>query len=67
MDYLLIDLIMVKIMVVEKDGEFDNLFGVGKLLFKCDDFENVLFNCVMKENGVMFEFVNLFCELVKLC
>ncbi len=66
MDHPLINLINQKIAEAERDGAFENLPGAGKPLPEEDDPQNALLNRLIKENGVVPEFVSLSRELEKL-
>lgn len=66
MDHPLIDLINAKIQKADREGAFDNLAGAGKPLPKCDDPDNAVMHCILKENGAVPEFVSLSQELAKL-
>ena len=66
MDHPLIDLITAKVKQAEANGEFDHLEGAGKPLPPVDDPQNAYVNRVLKENGVVPEFVTLSVEMSKL-
>ena len=66
MDHPLIDLITSKIKEAEADGAFDNLPGAGKPLPEVGDPKSAYLNRVMRENGVVPEFVALSKEMAAL-
>ena len=66
MDHPLIDLINAKVKEAEADGVFDNLSGAGRPLPKVDDPQNAYLNRVMRENGVVPEFVKLSQDMASL-
>lgn len=66
MDHPLIDLINARIEAAEKDGDFANLPGAGRPLPKCEDPENAMVNRLVRESGVVPEFVGLSRELQQL-
>jgi len=64
MDHPLIDLISAKIRTAESEGAFDDLPGAGKPLPVTADSDHL--TRVMRENGVVPEFVSLSNEIAEL-
>jgi len=64
MDHPLIDLISAKIRTAEREGAFDDLPGAGKPLPATAETDHL--TRVMRENGVVPEFVSLSNEIAEL-
>lgn len=66
MDHPLIDLINAKVKAAEAEGDFDDLKGAGSPLPPESDPQNAYLNRVMRENGVVPEFVTLSNQMAQL-